>query len=97
MLTLSTPRLELVPFTADAIDALLAGDESRLSILTGATFPAPLRPPPLLEDVLPLVRTRLRQDPPRWAGGPGSPSKRLPAGSPAPAASAGHPMRTAQS
>lgn len=63
MLTLSTPRLELVPFTADAIDALLAGDESRLSILTGATFPAPLRPPPLLEDVLPLVRTRLRQDP----------------------------------
>jgi RimJ/RimL family protein N-acetyltransferase len=63
MLTLSTPRLDLQPFSADAIEALLAGDESRLGTLTGARFPAPLRPPPLLEEVLPLVRDRLRADP----------------------------------
>jgi RimJ/RimL family protein N-acetyltransferase len=63
MLTLSTPRLDLQPFSADAIDALLAQEESRLGTLTGARFPAPLRPPPLLEEVLPLVRDRLRADP----------------------------------
>jgi RimJ/RimL family protein N-acetyltransferase len=63
MLTISTNRLELVPFSADGIDALLAGDEPRLRQLTGLSFPLPLRPPPLLEDVLPLVRRRLREDP----------------------------------
>src|SRR6266850_3150397 len=55
MLTLTTARLELMPFSADAIDALLERDEPALRQLTGATFPVPLRPPPLLEDVLPLV------------------------------------------
>jgi RimJ/RimL family protein N-acetyltransferase len=63
MLTLSTPRLDLIPLNADAIDALLAQDERRLRALTGVSFPTPLRPPPLLEDVLPLVRDRLRADP----------------------------------
>ena len=63
MLTLSTPRLDLIPFTADGIDALLTGDEPRLQQLTGVNFPAPLRPPPLLEEVLPLVRERLRAEP----------------------------------
>lgn len=63
MLTISTPRLDLTPFTAEAIDALLAGDEPRLRQLTGVRFPTPLRPPPLLEDVLPLVRGQLRQQP----------------------------------
>jgi ribosomal-protein-alanine N-acetyltransferase len=63
MLKLATERLELIPFTAEAIDALLAGDEARLKQETGFTFPTPLRPPPLLEDVLPLVRSQLRQEP----------------------------------
>jgi RimJ/RimL family protein N-acetyltransferase len=63
MLTLATERLTLLPFTADAIDALLAGDPARLEALTGCVFPRPLRPPPLLEDVLPMVRDRLRADP----------------------------------
>lgn len=63
MLKLSTPRLDLLPFTADGIDALLARDEPRLRQVTGASFPTPLRPPPLLEDVLPLVRDRLRAEP----------------------------------
>ena len=60
---LETARLVLVPFQAEAIDALLAGDEAKLTTLTGYRFPSPLSPPPLLEDVLPLVRDRLRAEP----------------------------------
>jgi RimJ/RimL family protein N-acetyltransferase len=60
---LDTPRLRLLPLGADAIDALLAGDRERLTRLTGARFPEPLRPPPLTEDVLPQVRDRVRRDP----------------------------------
>ncbi len=63
MLTLATPRLELVPFAPDAIDALLAGNEPGLRSITGLSFPTPLRPPPLMEEVLPLVRDRLRAAP----------------------------------
>ena len=57
---IDTPRLRLQSLTADAIDALLAGDAVRLGALTGARFPLPVRPPPLTEDVLPIVRDRLR-------------------------------------
>ena len=60
---LSSERIELIPFTADGIDALLAGDEARLRAITGVSFPTPLRPPPLIEEVLPLVRQQLRADP----------------------------------
>jgi RimJ/RimL family protein N-acetyltransferase len=63
MLNLSTARLDLVPFTPDAIAALLAGDEPALRAVTGLQFPTPLRPPPLMEEVLPLVRDRLLADP----------------------------------
>jgi RimJ/RimL family protein N-acetyltransferase len=63
MLTLSTARLDLLPFELGAIEALLAGDEATLLALTGLHFPTPLRPPPLMEEVLPLVRDRLRADP----------------------------------
>ncbi len=63
MLTLSTPRLDLIPFDPRAIDALLRGDEATLRALTGLQFPTPLRPPPLMEEVLPLVRDRLVADP----------------------------------
>lgn len=62
-LTLTTRRLRLTPFPADAIDALLAGDGERADRLAGATFPRPLRPPPLMEEVLPLVRDQLRAAP----------------------------------
>jgi [ribosomal protein S5]-alanine N-acetyltransferase len=58
-----TSRLELQPFTAAAIDALLAADEPRLRELTGASFPLPLAPPPLMDGVLPSMRDRLRRDP----------------------------------
>ena len=60
---LETPRLILLSLTPDAIDALLGGDAARLGRLTDARFPSPLRPPPLTEDVLPLVRDRLAADP----------------------------------
>jgi ribosomal-protein-alanine N-acetyltransferase len=60
---LETARLVLLSLTADAIDALLTGDAARLAALTDAGFPQPLRPPPLTEDVLPMVRDRLRADP----------------------------------
>ena len=58
-----TQRLEIIPFTADAIIAMLEGDAGRLEALTGARFRKPLTPPPLTEEVLPLVRDRLRADP----------------------------------
>jgi len=64
-----TERLELVPLTPEAIDALLRQDEPRLRAITGARFPPPLRPPPLMEGVLPLVRDRLRARPAEQAWG----------------------------
>jgi RimJ/RimL family protein N-acetyltransferase len=62
-LQIETRRLRLLPFAAEAIDALLAGDAQRADQLTGASFPRPLRPPPLMEKVLPLVREQLRLSP----------------------------------
>jgi len=60
---IGTDRLELIPFTADAIDLLLARNQMRLRETTGLVFPEPLRPPPLMEDLLPHVRDRLRDEP----------------------------------
>ena len=60
---IETERLRLLALNADAIEALLAGDVLRLGRMTNASFPTPLRPPPLTEDVLPLVRDRLRAAP----------------------------------
>ena len=62
-LSLATARLTLIPFPVAAIDAMLAGDAALADEIAGATFPRPLRPPPLMEDVLPLVRDRLREIP----------------------------------
>jgi ribosomal-protein-alanine N-acetyltransferase len=63
MLALETERLRLLPLSPAAIDALLAGDGTRLRALTGAAFPLPVRPPPLTEELLPMVRDRLLGDP----------------------------------
>lgn len=62
-LRLRTERLLLAPFESPAIQALLDGDQALLERLTGFRFPTPLGPPPLTEEVLPLVRDRLRDDP----------------------------------
>jgi ribosomal-protein-alanine N-acetyltransferase len=60
MTTIHTDRLELFPLSAAAIDALLQGDDRGLGSLTGASFPAPLTPPPYMAESLPVVRDRLR-------------------------------------
>jgi RimJ/RimL family protein N-acetyltransferase len=63
MTSVRTDRLEIVPLSADAIDALLQGDPPKLTSLTGAGFPLPLAPPPYMADSLPVVRDRLRRSP----------------------------------
>jgi cob(I)alamin adenosyltransferase len=60
---LDSSRLTLVPFSPEAIDALLRGDDALLHRLTDAHFPQPLRPPPLMEALLPQVRDRVRAHP----------------------------------
>jgi ribosomal-protein-alanine N-acetyltransferase len=66
--SLRTQRLELLPLTSDAIEALLAGDPARLRSLTDAEFPQPVGPPPYMAETLPVVRNRLRTSPAeaRW-------------------------------
>jgi RimJ/RimL family protein N-acetyltransferase len=61
--SLRTQRLELFPLTADAIDALLAGDQARLRSLTDADFQSPVAAPPYMAESLPVVRDRLRTSP----------------------------------
>ena len=58
-----TSRLLLPPLVADAIQALIDADGERLEALTGARFPRPVAPPPLMDDALPFFRDRLRDDP----------------------------------
>src|SRR4051812_3317456 len=68
-ISVHTVRLELAPLEAEAIEALLAGNGERLKVLTGATFPHPVGPPPYMADSLPTVMTRLRkvpQEAPWW-------------------------------
>jgi len=60
MTTVRSDRLEILPLSADAIDALLQGDAGRLRSVTGAEFPLPVAPPPYMADSLPVVRDRLR-------------------------------------
>jgi [ribosomal protein S5]-alanine N-acetyltransferase len=59
---LSSRRLDLIPLTTAALDALIVGDRQRLEAETGARFPAPLAAPPLMEDALPFMRDSLRED-----------------------------------
>ena len=59
---LLTERLEMTPFTAEFVDALLTADRARLAELTGAQFPQPACPP-LMADALPFMRDRLRAEP----------------------------------
>jgi ribosomal-protein-alanine N-acetyltransferase len=58
-----TQRLELLPLTADAIDALLRGDGQQLRLLTRAEFALPVAPPPYMAESLPVVQRRLRSNP----------------------------------
>lgn len=62
-LLISTERLELTVLGADCAEALLRGDAARLLALTGARFPEPVGPPPLMGDFLPFLRDRLHAHP----------------------------------
>ncbi|HKG93973.1 MAG TPA: GNAT family N-acetyltransferase [Gemmatimonadaceae bacterium] len=67
---LKTERLELRPFSPEAIDALLHHDGAALAGLVTGHFPEPPRPPALMEDILPRMRNRVRAEPseaPWWA------------------------------
>ncbi len=66
--TIATARLDLPVWEADAIQALIDQDGTRLAALTGAVWPQPLAPPPLMGDALAFFAERLRQDPAlgRW-------------------------------
>lgn len=65
---IGTDRLDLRPLSPDAVAALIAGEAERLEALTGATFPRPLVPPPLMEDALPYMLERMLEHPAgaRW-------------------------------
>ncbi|MGH7509114.1 MAG: GNAT family N-acetyltransferase [Gemmatimonadales bacterium] len=63
MTVVTTSRLQLVPLSAEAIEALLAGDQGQLRSLTNAEFPLPVGPPPYMAESMPLVRDRLRVNP----------------------------------
>jgi [ribosomal protein S5]-alanine N-acetyltransferase len=62
-ISVHTARLELTPLSADALEALIEGDGSRLGSLTEAKFPEPVAPPPYMAESLPLVLARLRKSP----------------------------------
>lgn len=70
MTVIATRRLDLIPLTVEALEALMAGDRTTLETATGARFPVPIEPPPLTSDVLSWFRDVLRDDPaisPWWA------------------------------
>lgn len=60
---IETERLSMPVLGVEAIEALIAADTRRLEALTGATFPVPLGPPPLMDDALPFMRDKLREAP----------------------------------
>ncbi|MCD6028960.1 MAG: GCN5-related N-acetyltransferase [Thermomicrobiales bacterium] len=67
---LTSRRLDLVPFTAAALDALMVGDRKSLERITSAIFPTPLTAPPLMEDALSFMRDTLLEDPENGCWGP---------------------------
>lgn len=58
-----TDRLILVPFTAEAIEAMIGGDGDALEVATGAAFPRPVVAPPDMADALPFFRDKLLAHP----------------------------------
>jgi [ribosomal protein S5]-alanine N-acetyltransferase len=59
---ISSRRLDLVPLSVAALDALIACDRQSLEAATGAVFAEPLSAPPLMADALPSMRDSLRED-----------------------------------
>jgi len=57
--TLLTDRLELIPLSAAALDALIDRNRPQLEAVTQAHFPDPLCAPPLMEDALISMREQV--------------------------------------
>lgn len=65
---LQSERLDLTPFTADVLEAMIRGQADRLEELTKVAFSAGIAPP-LMDDALPHFLDRLRGgDAPEWWG-----------------------------
>lgn len=60
---LTTPRLELVPITLPAIEAVIAGDKSRAEREVGATFPDAWPNEDLIARAFPYSLDAIRADP----------------------------------
>ena len=56
---LLTDRLELIPLTAAALDALIHADWAQLEAVTHAHFPDPVCAPPLMDDALASMREQV--------------------------------------
>ncbi len=67
---IASRRLDLLPLTIAALEALIAGDRPALERVTSATFPEPLAAPPLMEDALPHFRDVLLASPQAASWGP---------------------------
>ena len=57
-----TPRLRLVPWTLDLIDAFIANDQAAAEQALDIRFPEPFGPPPETGDVLPFFRDSIEHD-----------------------------------
>lgn len=65
---LRSERLDLVPFSADVLEAMIRGDGDRLYALTGVRFSGRFAPP-LMDDALPHFLDRARGgEPMEWWG-----------------------------
>ena len=60
---LTTPRLELIPITLDAIEAVIAGDKARAERAVGAAFPEAWPNEDLIARAFPVSLDAIRADP----------------------------------
>lgn len=63
MPSLTTTRLELIPITLDAIEAVIAGDKPRAERAVGAAFPAAWPNEQLIARAFPVSIDAIRADP----------------------------------
>ena len=61
-MALLTDRLELIPMSAAALDALIDSDRPKLEAVTHAHFPDPLCAPPLMADALTSMRKQVHAE-----------------------------------
>ena len=60
--TIRTPRLELVPWTLELVDAFIANDQAAAEQAFGVRYPEPFGPPPETGDILHFFRDSIEYD-----------------------------------